>query len=168
MGAPSGALTLRAGRPSGASCYLRINVFDPFQRGSVMKARIVSGLLAAAVVVAASPHATQAQSSTTRGWSLSFQSHGTSLSIEDADPDTGAGAGIRAGYGFNRRFTLYFQADGGIIDVEESDEIVGEWRLGHADLGVRFHFANSLSRWIPFLDASGGVRAVSVEGRRDR
>jgi len=104
-----------------------------------------------------------AQSWTTRGWSLALQAQGTSLSIEDADADQGGGAGLRFGYGLNRSFTLFLQTDGGLIDVEEADDFTGEWRMGHVDLGVRFHFANSLNRWIPFLEAAAGVRAVSVE-----
>jgi hypothetical protein len=66
------------------------------------------------------------------------------------------------GYGFNRRFTGYLELDGITFDVE-NPELEGEWTMGHADLGVRFNFANSLRRFVPFLDAAIGGRAVSVE-----
>jgi len=128
-----------------------------------MNARLAISLAIALAAAFSQAIPLSAQSSTTRGWSLALQAQGTSLSIEDADADQGGGAGLRFGYGLNRSFTLFLQTDGGLIDVEEADDFTGEWRMGHVDLGVRFHFANSLNRWIPFLEAAAGVRAVSVE-----
>jgi hypothetical protein len=56
----------------------------------------------------------------------------------------------------------YFEVDGIAFDVE-NPEVQGEWTMAHVDLGVRYHFANSLRSWVPFLDAAIGARAVSVE-----
>ena len=48
------------------------------------------------------------------------------------------------------------------VDVQEDDELAGSWTMGHVDLGARFHFANSLRSWVPYLEAAIGGRVVSV------
>ena len=35
--------------------------------------------------------------------------------------------------------------------------------MGHGDLGVRFHFANSLRSWVPYLQAALSGRVVGLE-----
>ncbi|HSL70952.1 MAG TPA: hypothetical protein VK864_11970, partial [Longimicrobiales bacterium] len=60
-------------------------------------------LAAAAAGMAVSPVA--AQRSTTRGFMLGAHLQGASLTVQDGDPDSGGGLGLRAGYGFSRRFT---------------------------------------------------------------
>lgn len=89
-------------------------------------------------------------------------SAGASLTVEDGDPDDGGGFGVRAGYGFNRRFTGFLEFDGVWFDVP-NPQFGGYWGMVHADLGVRFNFANSLRRWVPFLEGAFGVRAVDVD-----
>jgi outer membrane autotransporter protein len=101
-----------------------------------------------------------AQESTTRGLNLSFHIQATTLSVEGADSDGGGGAGIRVGYGFNRIVTAFFQLDGSSVDTKNAPDLSGEWTVAHADLGVRFHFANSLRSWVPYLEAAVGARAV--------
>jgi hypothetical protein len=103
-----------------------------------------------------------AQRSTTRGFTLGAHLQAASLTIEDGDPDNGGGLGIRAGYGFNRLFTGYLEIDGIAFDVE-NPELNGNWSMAHVDLGMRFNFANSLRRWVPFLEAALGGRAVTVD-----
>jgi hypothetical protein len=103
-----------------------------------------------------------AQKSTTRGFNLGGHLQAASLTVEDDDPAGGGGIGLRLGYGFDRRFMPYLEVDGITFDVE-NPELEGEWTMAHVDLGVRFHFANSLRRWVPYLDAAIGARAVSVE-----
>src|SRR5688572_32306420 len=117
--------------------------------------RSTSVLLAAMLAITASVAVTPAaaQKSTTRGFSIAAHLQGASLQIEDDDPSGGGGLGVRVGYGFNRRFTGYLELDGIAFDVE-NPELEGEWTMGHADLGVRFNFANSLRRVVPFLDAA--------------
>ena len=108
----------------------------------------------------------QAQRSTTRGFNVGAHLQGASLRVEDDDDDAGGGGlGARLGYGFNRNFTGYLEVDGIVFDVENPD-LQGEWAMVHVDLGVRYNFANSLRRWIPFLEGALGVRAVSVEDAR--
>ena len=117
---------------------------------------------AALVALAVSATMAFAQESTTRGLNLSFRLMGANVAIEDGDPGGGGGAGLRVGYGVNRTFTIFAGIDGTKLDVEEGD-VTGDWNLAHADLGVRFHFANSLRSWVPYLEASVGARVVSVD-----
>lgn len=125
----------------------------------------VSAALLGAVVMAllAAPAAGSAQESTTRGLSLGLQVQGISLAVEDGDPAGGGGLGLRAGYGLNRIVTAFFQVDGSRIDVEEGGSLRGEWGLAHAEVGARFHFANALRNWVPWLEVGVGSRAVQVD-----
>ncbi len=117
-------------------------------------------LAAAAAGLAASPAV--AQRSTTRGFTVAAHLQGASLSVDDADPDGGGGFGVRAGYGFNRRFTPYVEVDAIVFDVA-NPEFGGYWSMVHADLGLRYNFANSLRWWVPFVEGAFGVRAVNVD-----
>jgi hypothetical protein len=103
-----------------------------------------------------------AQESTTRGFVLGAHLSGASITPEDGDRSTAGGGGIYLGYGFNRTVQLFLQIDGAEFDVEDAD-IEGKWTMGHGDLGVRFHFANSLRSWVPYLQAALSARGVSVD-----
>lgn len=103
------------------------------------------------------------QKSTTRGLNLGFHFQAASLSVEEEEGEGGGGAGFRIGYGFNRIVTVYFEADGVSVDSDNADAFQGTWTLGHADLGVRFHFANTLRSWVPYLDVAIGGRGASVK-----
>lgn len=109
------------------------------------------------------PAASAAQESTTRGLSLGLHVQGISLTVEDGEPTGGGGLGLRAGYGFNRIVTAFIQVDGSQIDLEEGGSLRGEWGLVHGEVGARFHFANALRRWVPWLEVSAGTRAVQVD-----
>ena len=102
------------------------------------------------------------QRSTTRGLHLGFHLEGASLKVEDGDPAGGGGAGFRVGYGFNRIFTLYLEADGVAAEAGNPEVFAGDWTLGHAEIGARFHFANSLRAWVPYLEVAVGSRAAKV------
>ena len=103
-----------------------------------------------------------AQESTTRGFNLGLHVSGASFEPEDGDGSNAGGGGIFVGYGFNRSFQLFLQIDGAEFDVDET-EVDGRWRMAHGDLGVRYHFANSLRSWVPYLQAALTGRGVSVE-----
>jgi hypothetical protein len=126
--------------------------------------RSIWALRTAMLVVVASMAATPAaaQRSTTRGFNIGAHLQAASLKVEDDEPSGGGGAGIRVGYGFNRTLTGYVELDGITFDVE-NPELEGEWTMGQVDFGLRYNFANSQRRLIPFLDAAIGGRAVSVE-----
>ena len=115
--------------------------------------------LATAMAVAAP---VQAQESTTRGFTLGVHLSGASITPEDGDRSNAGGAGLYFGYGFNRTIQLFLQLDGAQFDVEDAD-VEGQWEMGHADLGLRFHFANSLRSWVPYLQAALSGRAVGVD-----
>jgi len=121
--------------------------------------RLLLGLIA---MLALPGHTIAGQESTTRGWNLGVHLQAATLKVQDGDQDGGGGLGFRVGYGFNRIVTGYFEADGVSVDSEGSDEIQGTWTLGHVDLGVRFHFANTLRSWVPYLDLALGGRVAKV------
>lgn len=123
--------------------------------------RIALAVATAALAFVAVPATAAAQSSTTRGLSLALYLQGASLEVEGGDPGSGGGGGLRVGYGFNRIVTGFVRLDGSKTDVEDAT-VEGQWTLGHAEIGARFHFANSLRRWVPWLEAAAGGRAVSV------
>jgi len=104
-----------------------------------------------------------AQQSTTRGLTLGLHLSGASLVVEGEDRNEGGGLGVRVGYGLNRTVTLFAQLDGAQVDVPSSDALQGEWSMGHVDLGARFHFASTLRRWVPYLQAALAGRVVSVD-----
>lgn len=104
----------------------------------------------------------QAQESTTRGLTIGLHASGASLVVESDDRENAGGGGLTVGYGINRRITLFAQADGAEFDNPSTGAVQGTWAMGHFDLGVRFNFANSLSRFVPFLQGAIGARAVSV------
>jgi hypothetical protein len=119
-----------------------------------------------------SPASMTAQESTTRGFMLGAHLSGASLTPEDGDRSNAGGGGIYLGYGFNRTVQLFLQIDGAEFDVDDA-EVQGTWTMGHGDLGVRFHFANSLRSWVPYLQAALSARGVSVDdaiiaGTRER
>lgn len=105
----------------------------------------------------------RAQQSTTRGLNLGFYLEAASLSVEGSEGESGGGAGFRVGYGLNRIFSLYFEADGVSVESQNAERFQGTWTLGHADLGTRIHFANSLRSWVPYLDVAVGGRWASVK-----
>ena len=104
-----------------------------------------------------------AQKSTTRGLHLGAHLQAVSLQPQDADPANGGGLGVRVGHGINRIITLYLEADGVEVEAGNPETVAGNWSLFHADIGARFHFANSLRSWVPYLEVALGSRRVTVE-----
>jgi len=123
--------------------------------------RLFLAALCGALLLSYSP--LSSQESTTRGLHLGFHLQGASLTVEDSDPSGGGGAGFRVGYGINRIITLYFEADGVTVEAGDPDTFAGDWTLGHAEMGARFHLANSLRSWVPFLDVAVGGRTARIE-----
>jgi len=103
----------------------------------------------------------RAQESTTRGFNVGIHAQGSSLVVDDERSNAGGG-GLWLGYGFNRTVQLFLQLDGAEFDVNDAT-VEGTWTMGHADLGVRFHFANSLRSWVPYLQAALTGRVVEVQ-----
>jgi len=124
--------------------------------------RILALTFSLSLSVLVAVQSAEAQESTTRGFNLGLHASGGSLVVEDGDRNSAGGAGIWVGYGFNRSVQLFFQADGAQFDVQDAT-VEGDWTLAHVDLGVRFHFANSLRSWVPYLQAAFSGRAVTVQ-----
>jgi opacity protein-like surface antigen len=126
-----------------------------------MNARAVTTLGLAMVL---SPMVVAAQLSTSRGLSIGLQALGTSLTVEKGDENNGGGLGLRVGYGFNRIVTGFITLDGSTVQIPQSNSFVaGDWTLAHAEIGARFHFANSLRRWVPYVETAIGARSVSID-----
>ncbi len=104
-----------------------------------------------------------AQQSTTRGFHVGAQLQGAAIEFQNGRRDAGGGLGAKAGYGFNRIVTVFVEIDAAAVNVENSPDLTGDWVLAHLDLGARFHFANALRRWVPYLEAAVGSRLVGVE-----
>lgn len=124
--------------------------------------RHVSMAAAAALTVFVFGADAYAQSSTTRGLLIGAHVGGGAVSIEGSEASTGGGGGITLGLGLNRNFTIFANFDGSAINVENQGQVEGSWTLGHADFGVRFHFANSLRSWVPYVSGAFSARAVSI------
>lgn len=129
-----------------------------------LPSRRISRLLCVASLLI--PALAAAQVSTTRGFTVGAHLQATSIRVEDGDTREGGGVALRVGYGFNRIVTGFIHLDGSVIEIPSNEgptAIAGEWTLGHAEFGVRFHFANSLRRWVPYVETSAGGRVVSVK-----
>ncbi len=103
-----------------------------------------------------------AQQSTTRGFNVGAHLSAASLSVEGEERNEAGGGGISVGYGFNRSFSLFLQLDGAQFNDQSTADLEGDWTLGHVDLGVRYSFANSLRRWVPYVQAALDLRAVTI------
>ena len=85
----------------------------------------------------------------------SYEANG--LAFEDEDgTDSGSGAGLTLGYGFNHTFALYGQFSGASVDDDG-----GSYGLGHFDLGLRVHFLAPAKIVVPFVQVGLSGRAVS-------
>jgi len=124
--------------------------------------RFFPNALVSAVVLAVGATPSAAQESTTRGFVIGLHASGASLQVESQDRNNAGGAGLLLGYGVNRHFTIFAQADAAQFDNQSARDVEGTWVMGHFDLGVRFNFANSLRSYVPFLQGSIGARAVGV------
>ena len=131
-------------------------------RGNLMRRTTLCAFFLAATALAFVATPGRAQVSTTRGFTIGLHGSGASLVVEDDDRSNAGGGGLIVGYGINRRITLFAQADGAEFDDPSTGDVEGTWTMGHFDLGVRFNFANSLKRYVPFLQGALGARAVSV------
>ncbi len=83
--------------------------------------------------------------------------------VGDAD---GGGIGLRAGYGFSNRFTLYLGIDGagmnggnGFLGHESDDD----YGMVYVELGGRFHFRSG-RKLVPYADAALSVIGLGYEG----
>ena len=106
---------------------------------------------------------TEAQRSNTKGFLGNLHYSRTSLKIEDADrTDQGNGGGIRLGWGFNDKFTVFLGLTASKLIIED-DGGDGDYGLGQGDLGLTFNFANSNRALVPYLEVALSSHAISYE-----
>ena len=74
------------------------------------------------------------QESTTRGFTLGIHATGASLEVEGGDDgrSNAGGGGMHFGYGLNRKITIFVQGDGAKFDDLTTDDVEGEWTMGHS------------------------------------
>jgi hypothetical protein len=98
--------------------------------------------------------------SETGGLRLNAHLVGNGISSEVTDrTETGAGLGVSIGYGFTPRFQLLARIDG--AGVEPDGEPA--YTLGNAELAVRYSFASSDQRLVPFIAAGPALRLLMWE-----
>lgn len=116
-----------------------------------------AGLLAAAALALA-PALLAAQDvpvllrSTTRGLMLGASLNGATLrsdTLTNGDTHSGAGFGLKAGYGFTPHFQLFLGVSAADMKPHGSSYV-----LSHADIGARYHFGDDRQHWRPFLEAA--------------
>ena len=71
------------------------------------------------LAILSAPTVVAGQQSTTRGFVLGLHASGASLSVEGEDGNDAGGGGLFVGYGLNRQFTLFLQADGAQFDGQQ-------------------------------------------------
>ena len=115
------------------------------------------------------PAAAQAQTgldpSNTRGVFIEARTGGHGVAYKGDRDGTGAGLGLRLGYGFSDLFTAYAGVD--VAYISEGDGFEGlpegdRYGLIYIDLGGRFHFRRE-HRWVPFLEASGSIVGLGFD-----
>ena len=76
--------------------------------------------------------------------------------------ESGGGSGLVLGYGFNRRWALYGDLSGAVMNAADG----GTYSLGHLDLGARVHFRTGPNVVVPFLQFGlvGRTIAATVNG----
>ena len=129
---------------------------------NIIRLARASSLLA----ILALPIAAQAQSaddpSVTQGLFLNARAGGYGVGYEGDRDGTGGGAGVRVGYGFSERLTVYAGLEGG--SISEGDGFEGlpdgdDYNMLFLDMGARFHFRRD-TKLVPFLEAAGSVVGV--------
>ena len=123
-----------------------------------MRTRMVAISTVAAVFAVAGPAGAQAKSNTAKFFA-GLELGGSTLDSDDfGGSESGGGATLRLGYGFNPKFALYLEGSAATMSSDD-----GDWTLGHGELGMRWHFASASRSLIPFLDAGYTYRSVTPD-----
>jgi len=123
---------------------------------------LLAALATPAALAAQADRAGPADPSNTRGLFLNVRTGGYGIGFKGDRDGSGLGGGVRIGYGFSDRFTLFGGIEGARISDGDGFEGLPEgddYGLLHLDLGARFHFRND-ARLVPFLE--GGVNVVGL------
>lgn len=120
-------------------------------------------LLASAVLLLAQPTPADGQARTrsdVTGFHAALSLDGAALSFEgSSDAESGAGAGLVLGWGFNNLLTLYLEVSSAELELLDKSDT---YTLAHADLGVRFNFLDAGKRWRPYALVGLGGRGAGL------
>lgn len=129
-----------------------------------MRKTLTVALLASAAFALTAPDGADAQArrwSDPTGFHVGFNLNGAALAFEGGgDAETGGGAGLVLGWGFNNLLTLYLEMSGAELDLLDGSDT---YTLAHADLGVRFNFLDAGKRWRPYALVGFGARSAGMD-----
>lgn len=118
-----------------------------------------TAILTLALLASAAPLACQ-PAARTSGFALGLSAAGTTVRSDDTDNESGAGLGLRLGYGFRDRFLAF--AEAGVASVASS-EVEGDYGLSHLDLGLRYRFGAPQRRVAPYAEAAFSSRMATYD-----
>lgn len=120
--------------------------------------------------LSATPAAAGAAGNRTLGLMLGVHSvgaQGVTLSGAEFDQpyklNSGFGAGVTIGYGFNRTFSSYVSFDVAKQRTHEDEAIEGTYGLGHLEFGVRANLPLGLVSTVPYVTGSIGRRGLAAK-----
>lgn len=122
--------------------------------------RATFAILGALTLTAPRAEAQTARTPTT-GLFAGLALHGAAIQIEDLsdERESGGGATVKLGYGFNRLFALYVEASGASLRTDNGEN----WTLGHVDIGSRFSLGSTAGTLVPYLQVAVTGRAGTRE-----
>jgi hypothetical protein len=97
------------------------------------------------------------------GFFIGLGAEGNGLTTSQGSAvESGGGTGLIVGYGFDRRWALYGDLSGAVMNAADG----GTYSLGHLDLGARVHFRTGPNVVVPFLQFGlvGRTIAATVNG----
>lgn len=101
----------------------------------------------------------------TQGLFVHARTGGYGIAYKNDQDASGGGLGVRLGYGFSDRFTLYAGMEGGEVSGPvdfESFAKGDEYGLGYLEVGGRFHFRPD-HKLVPFADAAISMMGIVWE-----
>jgi hypothetical protein len=99
--------------------------------------------------------------SQTEGFSVGLYLNGTAARYEDESTiESGAGLGLRVGYGLSSNFDLFAQFTAASV---QHDGMSDRYGVGHFDLGAQYNFGQAQAQLRPFVFGALSGRAVSLD-----
>jgi hypothetical protein len=91
---------------------------------------------------------------------LGISLNGSAIRFDDDSDEIDSGGGISAqlGWGFTQNFALIFDLSAAAISTDG-----GDFGLGHAEIGGRWHFVSPTRALVPFLEVGYAGRAIVQE-----
>lgn len=132
----------------------------------VFRSTLVALVLGSTLAVTATAQVAQSGTAAKGGVEISRSSgffaglgfEGDGLATSGNPTESGGGAGLILGYGFNRTWSLYTEFSGATMNSSDNS---GSYKLGHFDLGTRIHFRSGENTVVPFIQAALAGRAMS-------